>query len=287
MRRAVRDDGEGRASRQAAGDAAIVAGLLGAYRAGVFPMVDPATGEIEWLSPDPRAVVPLVMEGEAGRRRGGGAGGGGVGRGGSGAARGVHFSRSLRQRVRSGRFVVTTDLAFEAVISACAAEREYASESWIDGRIVRAYTLLHRAGHAHSVEAWRACDGEAERAGGRQDERGATEGDGAILVREIDGAWCELVGGLYGVHIGAAFCGESMFSRPRRGGTDASKVCFVHLWLHLRARGFALLDTQFSNPHMERFGVQEISRAAYLRRLKGAMARRVGWGPWEPAWRGV
>lgn len=238
-------------------------------------MVDPATREIEWLSPDPRAIIPLTIEGGRGRR--------GV-RGGS---PGVHFSRSLRQRVRSGRFVVTTDVAFEAVIAACAAERAQASESWIDERIVHAYTLLFRAGHAHSVEAWRACDAEAGRERGRDEDRLGAHDGGAILVRSIDGVRYELVGGLYGVHIGAAFCGESMFSRPDRGGTDASKVCFVHLWLHLRARGFALLDTQFSNPHMERFGVQEISRTTYLRRLRLAIDKPVAWGPWTPAWREV
>ena len=148
-----------------------------------------------------------------------------------------HVSGSLAQRVRSGRFAIRINTSFAAVIRACAAERPDGG-TWIDSTIIRSFECLHDAGHAHSVEAWR--DGR-------------------------------LVGGLYGVAIGGAFFGESMFSLPEAGGTDASKVCLVHLVQRLRARGYALLDSQYSNPHILRFGAQEIPESEYLRRLAAAV----------------
>jgi len=171
---------------------------------------------------------------------------------------GIRVTRSLRQRVRSGRFTVTTDRAFDRVIRACARDdRELPPDEgvWIDHRIVEAYTQLHALGHAHSVEAW--LPGE----------------DGEPV----------LVGGLYGVHLRGLFAGESMFSHPELGGTDASKACLVHLVAHLRRRGFTLLDTQFLNPHLERLGAVEIPRDEYQRRLETAMGARTGWLPFEPA----
>lgn len=217
--------------------AEVVAALLGVYRQGAFPMVDPATGEINLYCPDPRAILPI--EGEPGE------------------AGGICVSRSLRAAVRRGRVVIRSDTAFERVIRACAEPRVGQEEDgqWLDERMVAMYVELHRAGYAHSVEAWRTVG-----------EGGAGEGEG------------ELVGGLYGVHIGAAFFGESMFSRPELGGTDASKICLVHLIRHLRRRGFVLLDTQFTNPHMEQFGPVEIPRREYLKRLKVAVGREAAWG---------
>ena len=141
-----------------------------------------------------------------------------------------HVPRSLRQVVRKGTFEVTIDVDFPAVIGACA-ERE---ETWISAVIERAYTELHRLGLAHSVETWR-------------------EG--------------RLAGGLYGVGLGGAFFGESMFSRE----TDASKVALVALVERLRSRGFVLLDTQFLTPHLARFGAVEIPRRQYERRLAEAI----------------
>jgi leucyl/phenylalanyl-tRNA--protein transferase len=202
--------------------------LLEANRQGYFPMAG-AGREIEWFNPARRGVIPLA---------------------------GFHVPRSLAQRVRSGRFRVTSDRAFEEVIRACAQPVEGGrEETWIDERIAAAYTALHRAGHAHSVEAWRV---------------GAT-GE-AVLV-----------GGLYGVHIGGLFAGESMFSRPGHGGTDASKVCLVHLVAHLRQRGFTLLDTQFGNPHLARLGGVEVPRRQYLAQLADAVGRPVVWEPFEGA----
>jgi leucyl/phenylalanyl-tRNA--protein transferase len=172
------------------------------------------------------------------------------------AAGAFRVPASLAQRVRSGRFVVTCDAAFGRVIRACAQPRpeQGQPESWIDGRIVAAYETLHEAGHAHSVEAWR--------------------------VREDTGELV-LVGGLYGVAVGGLFAGESMFSRPSLGGTDASKVCLVHLVAHLRRRGFTLLDTQFVNDHLLQFGCTEIARSEYRRRLARAIEQVCAWGPWE------
>lgn len=172
-----------------------------------------------------------------------------------GSPGGLRVSRSLRATVRRAPFLITTNQAFTRVIRACAAPRsgQRHEESWIDTRIIDAYGLLHNAGHAHSVEAW---------------------------LPDDTGTQATLVGGLYGVHLGAVFFGESMFSRPDLGGTDASKVCLVHLVCHLRQRGFVLLDTQFSNPHMEQFGIVELPRKQYLRRLAAGVDLACEWGLW-------
>lgn len=147
---------------------------------------------------------------------------------------GFHVPRSLRKAVRKGRFEVRCDTAFQRVVESCAEMTDDRPKTWINDDIVRLYTELHRAGFAHSVECWR--------------------GD-------------RLVGGLYGVSLGAAYFGESMFSRE----TDASKVALVHLVARLRAAGFTLLDTQFVTDHLARFGAYEIPRAEYRRRLNQAL----------------
>jgi leucyl/phenylalanyl-tRNA---protein transferase len=143
---------------------------------------------------------------------------------------GFKISRSLRQRVRKGTFQIRMNSAFETVIRACA-ERE---ETWISDEIIQGYITLHRDGYAHSVESWH------------------------------NGT---LAGGLYGVSIGGAFFGESMFSRE----TDASKVALVALVEHLRKRNFVLLDSQFINDHVRQFGTVEIPRVEYFRRLRDAV----------------
>jgi leucyl/phenylalanyl-tRNA--protein transferase len=157
---------------------------------------------------------------------------------------GFHLPRSLARVAKSGLFELRSDTAFEAVIRACAEPRPDRPETWLDERLVRAYVELHARGFAHSVEAWRA---------GR------------------------LVGGLYGVHLGAAFFGESMFSRPEAGGRDSSKLCLAALVGWLREGGFHLLDTQFRTPHLARFGCIELPRALYLERLEEALERRGRW----------
>ncbi len=176
--------------------------LEACYRAGAFPMAD-GYGRIEFYRCDPRSVLEFQD---------------------------LHVSRSLGRVIRKGTYEVRVDEDFEGVVRACA-DRE---ETWISAEIVRAYVRLHRAGKAHSVEAYR--------------------GD-------------ELVGGLYGVSLGGAFMGESMFSRMR----DASKVCLVHLVGRLKERGFTLLDCQIHNDHLGRLGAKEIPEAEYLKRLESAL----------------
>jgi leucyl/phenylalanyl-tRNA---protein transferase len=153
---------------------------------------------------------------------------------------GFHVPRRLARTVRSGVFTVTSDRAFRSVMEACAAPGPGREESWINSEILRLYTALHISGHAHSVECWQ---------GNR------------------------LVGGLYGVRLGAAFFGESMFSRVR----DASKVALVALVEGLNRGSFVLLDTQFITAHLARFGAVEIPRQQYLRRLHDALNREAIW----------
>lgn len=146
-----------------------------------------------------------------------------------------HVPHRLARTVRGDRFEVTVDEDFHAVLEACAEATEGRTETWINRPIQRMYEALHRSGRAHSVE-----------------------------VRK-DGA---LVGGLYGVSLGGAFFGESMFSRMR----DASKVALVHLVGRLIAGGYRLLDAQFLTEHLTQFGAVEIGRQAYRRRLDEALA---------------
>jgi leucyl/phenylalanyl-tRNA--protein transferase len=147
-----------------------------------------------------------------------------------------HVPDNLSKLVRREVFDVTTDRAFERVIRACADR----TTTWISDEIIQAYTELHRLGYAHSVECW-------------QDD--------------------ELAGGLYGVALGGAFFGESMFYRT----SNASKVALVHLVRHLRERGFLLLDTQYTTPHLEQFGVRAVPRPDYERHLHEALRADVRW----------
>lgn len=148
-----------------------------------------------------------------------------------------HVSRRLARVVRSGGFTIAINRDFRAVIRACAtADRDDEGGTWIDEQIHESYCALHEAGYAHSVEAWH------------------------------DGV---LAGGLYGVALGGAFFGESMFHRV----TDASKVALVALVDRLRERGFSLLDTQWTTDHLARFGAVDIPRREYLGRLAGALER--------------
>src|SRR5215203_5210196 len=176
--------------------------LEACYRAGAFPMAD-SNGHIGFYRSDPRSVLDFDD---------------------------LHVSRSLGRAIRKGVYEVRVDEDFEGVIRACA-DRE---ETWINADIIDAYVRLHRAGKAHSVEAY------------------------------SDGG---LVGGLYGVSLGAAFMGESMFTRAR----DASKVCFVYLVEWLKKRGYVLLDCQIQNDHLRSLGATEIPEREYLRRLRQAL----------------
>lgn len=145
-----------------------------------------------------------------------------------------HISKSLAKAMRKKPFEIRFNTAFEAVMAGCAAEAPDRPSTWINATIRKLYTELHQIGHAHSVEAW---DGK------------------------------ELVGGLYGVSLGAAFFGESMFSRR----TNASKICLVHLVERLRASGFVLLDTQFTTEHLKTFGAIDVPKQQYAKMLDQAV----------------
>src|SRR3954471_1107934 len=147
---------------------------------------------------------------------------------------GFRVASRLARTVRSDAFTVTVDTAFKAVISGCAAPQPGRNDTWINKRIRDLYVGLHEIGHAHSVEIW------------QHDQ---------------------LVGGLYGVSLGRAFFGESMFHRAR----DASKIALVHLVGRLRVGGYRLLDTQYLTDHLKMFGTKEISRARYQRELAKAI----------------
>ncbi len=186
--------------------------LLRAYSVGVFPMADSRdAADIFWVEPKKRGVLPLD---------------------------GFHLSHSLRKTLRSDRFAVTADRDFPRVVAACASASADRPETWINPQIETAYGILHRHGHAHSIEVWR---------------QGEVGGD--------------LVGGLYGVSLGRAFFGESMFSRA----TDASKIALAHLVGRLRAGGYNLLDCQFITDHLASLGAIEIGRAAYRALLDEAL----------------
>jgi leucyl/phenylalanyl-tRNA--protein transferase len=176
--------------------------LLQGYRLGVFPMAMD-DGEIEWFSPDPRAIIPLDK---------------------------FHVPQTLERVVRKKSFEIRINVSFTEVMEQCAQR----PETWINDEIVESYSRLHRIGHAHSVEAW---------------QNGV------------------LAGGLYGVAIGGAFFGESMFHHVR----DASKIALLALVEHLRQRRFTLLDTQWLTPHLQKFGAIEIPRPEYLHRLSSAV----------------
>ena len=156
--------------------------------------------------------------------------------------KGLALPRRLQRTLRQDRFEVRVNSAFQAVLDACAdPERPGA---WINPALKRMYQAMHADGSAHSVETWR---------NGR------------------------LVGGLFGVSLKGAFFGESMFCRPELGGTDASKVCLVHLVDRLRAGGFVLCDSQYANAHMAQFGLVEIPAAEYLARLEDAVEATAAW----------
>lgn len=222
---------------------AIVQLLLAAYRQGIFPMADHESGQIRFYTADPRGVMPIRRE------------------------EGLHVPRSVERAIRSERFVLTADLAFERVMRACSRPRRSGDAPWINDQLVEWYVALHEAGQAHSVESWRPNPATGE------------------LV---------LVGGIYGVSIGAAFFGESMFCSPRDrlatgerdplDGADASKIAMVALIRHLDFCGYELFDIQMVTEHTGRFGGREISADAYTDLLEPAVERRECWRPF--AWRG-
>ncbi len=187
-----------------------------AYRSGIFPW--PHEGvPLLWFCPDPRFVLTPER---------------------------AHISRSLRKTLRRGRFEVTADRDFRAVIRACAGkERPDQGGTWITAEMIAGYTALHDRGIAHSVEAW------------------------------LDG---RLVGGLYGVSLGAVFFGESMFAEV----ADASKVCFATLLAHLVRWDFQLVDCQQETRHLASFGAEPWARPRFLAELRRALQHPTRRGPW-------
>jgi leucyl/phenylalanyl-tRNA--protein transferase len=190
--------------------------LIDAYTRGIFPWFgeeDP----VLWWSPDPRMVL---YGGE------------------------LRVSRSLRRVIRSGRFRVTLDTAFAAVMAGCAEPRPGQDGTWITPEMTAAYTRLAALGHAHSVEAW------------------------------VDDS---LAGGLYGVALGRMFFGESMFARV----TDASKVAFVHLVRQLERWGMPMLDCQMSTPHLASLGAREVPRDVFTREVRRLVSQPEVPAPWR------
>jgi leucyl/phenylalanyl-tRNA--protein transferase len=177
--------------------------LLEAYRRGVFPWYDESL-PVCWWSPDPRAIIPLDE---------------------------FHVSRRLGRTIRAGRYAVTVNRDFSAVMRGCSIRTE---GTWITPDMLEGYERLHELGHAHSVETWR-------------DD--------------------QLAGGVYGVSFGGLFAAESMFHRQ----PDASSVALVALVERLRARGYALLDVQMVTEHTAKLGAVEIPRREYLKRLRHAI----------------
>lgn len=186
--------------------------LLLAYRSGIFPWPIENVPWMTWFSPNPRTILELDE---------------------------LHISRSMRRVLNAKKFKVTLDQSFEEVIRACATVDGRRGHTWITKEIIEAYTHLHLAGYAHSLEVW------------NLDHR--------------------LVGGIYGVSLGAFFGGESMFSIE----SNASKIALIALVEHLKARRFLLFDVQQATNHILSMGAREIPRQEFLRRLKLALQSNV------------
>src|SRR5688572_22035308 len=204
----------------AAGGDLSVARLVQAYERGIFPWYSDGQ-PILWWSPDPRMVL---APGE------------------------LKLPRSLRKRLAKRDYEVRADTDFAEVIRACAAPRRGQEGTWITEEMIAAYTRLHRAGYAHSVETW---------IGGR------------------------LAGGLYGVALGRVFFGESMFA----SAPDASKIALAHLARQLKRWDYGLIDCQMTTAHLARLGACEIPRAEFVRRLRELVNYRQEFREWRPHWR--
>jgi leucyl/phenylalanyl-tRNA--protein transferase len=200
----------------AAGGRLTVERLVSAYRQGIFPWYSEGQ-PVLWWTPDPR----MVLEPHA-----------------------IRIARSLRKRLRRRDYEVRVDTCFTAVVRACAEPREGQAGTWITAEISRAYTALHRAGLAHSVEVW------------------------------IDGA---LAGGLYGVALGRMFYGESMFARA----TDASKIALAHLARQLERWEFGLIDCQMETAHLASLGAHAVPRREFMSKLSELVNYPGRLGPWR------
>lgn len=193
--------------------------LLSAYKQGIFPWFNPGE-HILWWSPDPRSVMyPDQMK----------------------------ISRSLRKTINKNLFTITTDLAFEKVISACQAPRSKQKGTWITSEMKQAYLTMHQLGHAHSVECW------------QQNE---------------------LVGGLYGIAIGRVFFGESMFSKIK----DASKVALAYLTDKLKEWDYELIDCQVQSEHLIQLGAFDIPREEFCKMVQSLVCQPEADAAWKANW---
>ena len=180
--------------------------LINAYANGYFPMPDPMTDEILWYDPDPRCIIPFDE---------------------------FHVSRSLKKTIKKEYFQIKLNTAFEAVMRCCADR----PDTWINEEFIRAYSILHRARFAHSLEVW-------------QNKK--------------------LLGGVYGVSIGGVFCAESMFHKK----TDYSKIAIYYLIKQLQLQKFDLLEVQFINPHIKTLGAKEIPKKTYHQILEDSLKNK-------------
>jgi len=197
------------------------------------------SGAIHLFDADPRAILPLSE------------------------SDGLHIPASVHRAIRSNRFAITSDQDFEGVVRGCALPREE-DGVWLSAQLIAAMIAMHRAGHAHSVEAWRSDPSTGER---------------------------HLVGGIYGVSVGRVFCAESMFHLPRPrlpdgsrhplDGSDASKVCLIALVHHLARCGYGMLDIQMVTPHTARFGASTIPARAYHARIDPLVEAPDAWRPMQ------
>lgn len=212
--------------------------LLAAYANGYFPMAlnrdDP---ELYWFSPEERGVLPLDT---------------------------FNIPRGLARAMKKHDYTITVDTAFEEVIRACGTLTKERHETWINEQIVALYTALFEAGHAHSIEVWAATPALSPRL---HDGVHLPKKDGPRDKPGVTRQGLSLIGGLYGVSLGGAFFGESMFSRA----PDASKIALVHLVNILREADYQLLDTQYVNDHLKQFGVEAWSKKRYMTKLEKAL----------------
>ncbi|MEM1330985.1 MAG: leucyl/phenylalanyl-tRNA--protein transferase [Planctomycetota bacterium] len=249
-------------------DSELVDAVLEAYRRGWFPMADldqPAE-PIGWYEPERRGLIPLRLEHEPppdGNLFDGPA------RPILEVGRAFHVPARLRTRLRTCPFILTTDRSFERVMVECADPGR--DGGWIDGRIIGLFTRLHHLGYAHSVEVWLPPEDrrsplgfDLARAGAI--DPGAEPPEGSLLV-----------GGLYGLRVDGCFAGESMFSRPVLGGTDASKLALCATVAHLRATGFGLFDCQMWSEHHDRFGCVEVTGERFRSMLAAVADRSPRW----------
>jgi leucyl/phenylalanyl-tRNA--protein transferase len=213
--------------------------LLAAYQNGYFPMAMTADDpELYWFSPDERGVLPIET---------------------------FNIPRGLKRAMKKHPYRVTVNHCFERVMRGCASVTKGRNETWINEPIIALYTALHARGMAHSVEVW---------SGDSKEPRVASHGEpeplgerGVAVAGRPPSNQRQLIGGLYGVSIGGAFFGESMFSLA----PDASKIALVSLVDLLTEAGYQLLDTQYVNEHLKQFGVEAISKNHYMIKLEKAL----------------